>query len=207
MKTPRNQARIAVGAGALTAVLGLSILAFAGDVGLRRASTDAMRALGNPPISPAALQAAIYVKFEGAEGESTDAAHKGWSNALSFRQGQSLPVSRAAGGAAASRAAFEDILITKELDKASPRLAEAACKGRILAKVEIHVTRTLGAGSATYYKYEIKNVIISSYHVRGTSQAVPVDEIALNFEEIKVTYTEQDATGKSKGNVEYSWKV
>jgi len=29
----------------------------------------------------------------------------------------------------------------------------------------------------------------------------------LNFEEIKVTYTENDSAGKSKGNVEYSWKV
>jgi len=29
----------------------------------------------------------------------------------------------------------------------------------------------------------------------------------LNFEEIKVTYTECDSSGQSKGNVEYSWKV
>jgi len=32
--------------------------------------------------------------------------------------------------------------------------------------------------------------------------------LSLNFEEIKVTYTECDpSTGKAKGNVEYSWKV
>jgi hypothetical protein len=35
----------------------------------------------------------------------------------------------------------------------------------------------------------------------------PMEEISLNFEEIKVTYTECDTTGKAKGNIEYSWKV
>jgi hypothetical protein len=31
--------------------------------------------------------------------------------------------------------------------------------------------------------------------------------MSLNFEEIKVTYSEMDNAGKKKGNVEYSWKV
>ena len=34
-----------------------------------------------------------------------------------------------------------------------------------------------------------------------------MEDFSLNFEEIKVTYTENDNKGKSKGNVEYSWKV
>jgi len=41
----------------------------------------------------------------------------------------------------------------------------------------------------------------------GTGDDIPMEEFSLNFEEIKVTYTENDSTGKSKGNVEYSWKV
>ncbi len=35
----------------------------------------------------------------------------------------------------------------------------------------------------------------------------PMEEFSLNFEEIKVTYTECDEMGMSKGNVEFSWKV
>ena len=31
--------------------------------------------------------------------------------------------------------------------------------------------------------------------------------MSLNFEEIKVTYTETDSKGSKKGNVEYTWKV
>jgi hypothetical protein len=36
---------------------------------------------------------------------------------------------------------------------------------------------------------------------------VPTESTTLNFEEIKVTYTEYDAEGGSKGNVEDAWKV
>jgi len=34
-----------------------------------------------------------------------------------------------------------------------------------------------------------------------------MEELLLSFEEIKVTYTECDSNGQTKGNVEYNWKV
>jgi type VI protein secretion system component Hcp len=52
---------------------------------------------------------------------------------------------------------------------------------------------------------------VSSYSVRapdpGSSDAVPREEISLNFEEIKVTYSKAASKGMSKGKVESSWKV
>ena len=105
---------------------------------------------------------------------------------------------------------LEDITCTKELDKASPKLAESVCKGKVFPKVEIHLTASYtDSGRVTYYAYELKNVQVASYHVggQGQSESVPVEDFTLNFEEIKVTYTENDSKGKKKGNVEYSWKV
>ena len=105
---------------------------------------------------------------------------------------------------------MEDITCTKELDKASPKLAESVCKGKVFPKVEIHLTASItDAGRVTYYAYELKNVMVSSYNVSGSGQSedVPVEDWSLNFEEIKVTYTENDSKGKKKGNVEYTWKV
>ena len=51
--------------------------------------------------------------------------------------------------------------------------------------------------------------MVTSYDISGSGQSeeVPMETFSLNFEEIKVTYTECDREGKSKGNVEYSWKV
>jgi type VI secretion system secreted protein Hcp len=105
---------------------------------------------------------------------------------------------------------MEDIVVVKELDKASPKLAEAVCGGKVFPRVEIHVTASYtDAGRVTYYAYDLKNVLISSYHISGGGQSedVPTEEISLGFEEMKVTYTETDETGASKGNVEYEWKV
>ncbi len=84
------------------------------------------------------------------------------------------------------------------------------CKGKVYPKVEIHLTASYtDAGRQTYYAYELKNALVTSYNIGGSGQAddVPTEELSLNFEEIKVTYTECDNAGKKKGNVEYSWKV
>ncbi|MEO8268740.1 MAG: type VI secretion system tube protein Hcp, partial [Aureliella sp.] len=103
---------------------------------------------------------------------------------------------------------LEDIQCSKLLDKASPKLAESICLGKVYPKVEIECTvSTTDAGQETYYKYELKNVLVSSYSVSGGSQDKPAESFSLNYEEIKVTYTEMDSKGKKKGNVEYGWKV
>jgi type VI secretion system secreted protein Hcp len=154
---------------------------------------------------------AAYIKFDGVDGESQDDKHKGWSDILSFSQGIHQP-GGAATGAARRRGdvVMEDISVAKQLDKASPKLAEAVAKGKVFPKVEIHLTASYtDAGRVTYFAYELKNVLVTSYQVGGSGQSedVPTDSISLNFEEIKATYTECDSAGSKKGNVEYQWKV
>ena len=154
---------------------------------------------------------AAYIKFDGVDGEAQDKDHKGWSDLASFSQGIHQP-GGAATGATRRRGdvILDDLTCSKELDKASPKLAESVCKGKVFPKVEIDCTASYtDSGRVTYYKYLLTNVAVTSYNIGGSGQAedVPMEDFALNFEEIKVTYTECDSKGKSKGNVEYSWKV
>jgi type VI secretion system secreted protein Hcp len=151
-----------------------------------------------------------YIKFDGVDGEAQDKDHKGWSDLSSFSQ----PIHKPGVGTGSTRrrgdVVLEDVIVTKELDKASPKLAESICNGKVYPKVEIHLTASYtDAGRVTYLAYELKNVQVVNYVVSGSGQSdeVPMEELSLNFEEIKVTYTENDAKGKSKGNIEYSWKV
>ena len=153
---------------------------------------------------------AAYIKFDGVDGEAQDKDHKGWSDLSSFNQ----PIHKPGTGTGSTRrrgdVVLEDITLVKELDKSSPKLAEAVCKGKVFAKVEIDVTASYtDAGRVTYYRYELKNSQVVSYNISGSGQSedVPVEELSINFEEIKVTYSECDSAGKSKGNVEYTWKV
>ena len=152
-----------------------------------------------------------YMKFDGIEGESVDKDHKAWINILSFSQGIHQPGGGATGTARRrGDVILDDISVAKLLDKSSPKIAEAVCLGRVFPKVEIELTASYtDAGRVTYYRYELKNVLVTSYSVSGAAQSeeVPAEDFSLNFEEIKVTYTENDNKGKKKGNVEYGWKV
>lgn len=154
---------------------------------------------------------AAYIKFDGVLGEAQDKDHKDWSDILSFNQAISQPGAGATGPTRRrGDVVMADFVVVKELDKASPKLAESICKGKIFAKVDIHVTAsTTDAGRVTYYAYELKNVMVTDYSIAGSGQAedVPTETFSLNFEELKVTYTEVDKAGAAKGNVEYTWKV
>ncbi len=152
---------------------------------------------------------AAYIKFDGIDGESAHKDHKAWSDLMSFSQVVHKP---GAGGTGAARrrgsVMLEDLQCSKLLDKSSPKIAEAVCLGRVFPKLEIETTvSTTDAGQETYYKYELENVLVTSYSVSGGAQDKPMESFSLNFEKIKVTYTEMDSKGKKKGNVEYGWKV
>ena len=154
---------------------------------------------------------AAYIKFDGIDGEALEREHKAWSDLLTFGQGLHQPGGGATGATRRrGDVILEDITCTKELDKSSPKIAEAVCKGKVFPKVEIHLTASYtDEGRVTYYAYELINVMVTSYNISGSGQAedVPVEDFSLNFEEIKVTYTENDSKGKKKGNIEYTWKV
>jgi type VI secretion system secreted protein Hcp len=154
---------------------------------------------------------AAYIKFDGIEGEAQDKDHKGWSDIVSFSQGMMQPGSGATGATRRrGDVIMEDLNVTKELDKASPKIAESICNGKVFPKVEIHLTASYtDAGRVTYFAYELKNVLVTSYNISGSAQSedVPTEVFSLNFEEIKATYTEADQAGKKKGSVEYGYKV
>ena len=152
---------------------------------------------------------AAYIKFDGVDGEEQDKDHKNWTPITSFSQALHKQGSGATSTARRrGDTVFEDVVVTKLIDKSTPKIAEAVAKGKVFPKVEIHVTASYtDSGRVTYYAYELKDVLVTSYHISGSSDDKPMENISLNFEEIKVTYTECDNKGKKKGSTDYSWKV
>ena len=159
----------------------------------------------------ASVDAAIFVKFDGIDGESNDRDHVKWSDVLSVSESLTLPDGGATGATRRRGAAqYQDIVISKELDKASVKLREKLARGEVIPRVDIHVTKSFtDAGRVVYFKYEMTNVVITNFSMSasGASDSVPVESASLNFEEIKVTYTEFDARGAVKGNVEFIYRV
>src|SRR5262245_48376117 len=130
---------------------------------------------------------ALFIKFDGVDGEAKDKDHKGWSDLQSFSQS----IDKAGAGATGQTrrrgvVTVGDIIGTKEYDKSSPKLAEAVCTGKVFSKVEIHNTATYGdTARNTYLKYELKNVAVTNFTVSGAGggDAVPTESFSLNFEE------------------------
>jgi type VI protein secretion system component Hcp len=104
----------------------------------------AVLAVGSSPAS-----AVLHIKFDGIDCEVKDKDHKDWCDALSFFHGLRKPQDsnspRRRGDVI-----IDDLLFTKELDKASSKIAEVVVNGKVYPKVEIHLTASYtDAGSST----------------------------------------------------------
>lgn len=156
------------------------------------------------------VSAAGFMKIGDIKGESQDRDHKGWVDVMTFEQSMHIPESDGTGGRRRGSVVFDDISVVKELDSSSPKLQEAVALGRVIPKVEFELTATRAdEGRVTYYKYELKNVLITSYSVSasGNEATIPTEEFTLNYEEIKVSYTNLDDRGGVRGVVQWIYNL
>ncbi len=92
-------------------------------------------------------------------------------------------------GAGAGRASFNEFVITKQVDKSSPKLALACATGKHFPKVTITL-RKAGGTKQQYLTYTLTNAIISSYQTGGSGHNVtPTESLSLNFTKIQFTYS------------------
>ena len=153
-----------------------------------------------------------FLQIDGIPGESTDDKHKDWIEILSFSHGITQPASAtkgSAGGATTSRSEHGDYGITKYVDKASPKLAEACANGKHISKVKIEMCRA-GGTQLPYLVVNLEEVIISSVHANGatTGNDFPTESVTLNYGKIDWTYTQQKRKdGSGGGNVTGKYDV
>ena len=154
-----------------------------------------------------------FLKIDGIPGESTDDKHKDWIEILSYSWGVSQPASgsHSSGGArAAERVNVQDFSIVHTLDKASPKLFLACCKGEHLKTTCIELCRATG-DKQKYMEYKLTDVIVSSVRPGGSSkggETLPVEEISFNYTKVEMTYTVTDhKTGRPSGDVKANWDL
>jgi type VI secretion system secreted protein Hcp len=154
---------------------------------------------------------AIFAKYDGIDGESNDDRHARWVDVLSVDWGMHRPGGGATGQSRRRGTAIvEDLVLTIEYEKASPKLQEKCLQGEVIPKLEIEQTATYGGARETYVRYELKNVMITSIEINASGDdeaGPPIVVVGNSFQRVKVTYTEFDSNGSKKGNVEYDWKV
>ena len=154
-----------------------------------------------------------FVNFGDIKGEVTEKDHKDNIAATKVSYGLRQPAStnqQTAGGRTAEAVEFSEFVFEKLIDKATPKLFEAAVTGATIPEVIIHYSRASGDSPVVYLEVKLKEVLISGIqHVADPSgaQQFPTEEIRMTFGAIEKTYTQQTSAGKKGGNVAAKYKL
>jgi type VI secretion system secreted protein Hcp len=133
-----------------------------------------------------ALGAPIYMQYEGVPGEASAAGHDKWIEIQSCQFAPPPPaVPRAPAPAGVASGGPGRLSLTKRADKASPLLSPVTA-------VQIDVSKPTSQNPNAYLRYELKNVMVSSFSGGGT----PTESLSLNFTKIEFKYDEQKVPPK-----------
>lgn len=135
-----------------------------------------------------------FFDLDGIEGESRDPNRPGYIDVLSW----SWSVSNSAAvssGLASGKRQHKPFVITKVMDKSSPKLAEACVKGVTLKKATLELTRaTPTGGHETYMTITMTDVLITSYQSGGSGSEtgqitmMPTEEITFTYQKIEIKW-------------------
>jgi type VI secretion system secreted protein Hcp len=148
----------------------------------------------------------IFVVFSSGADIKGDTTDELWKNAKAievsaWRHQITQPkssTSSSAGGHTAERTEHGEMIFTKDIDNASPKIWQAASAGTYYDKVDIYFYRaqggintsdTVGNKRINYLKIELKNVIVSSVDTNVGNSELPTEVFGLKYSSVKWTYT------------------
>jgi type VI secretion system secreted protein Hcp len=144
------------------------------------------------------------------KGETQDKTQKaaGDIDVLAWSWGASNSGSfHAGGGGGAGKANFQDISITKYLDKASPALLIALAKGSHIPVAKLLV-RKAGDGQQKYLELTMSKVLVTSVSTGGSGGEDRLTEnVSLNFAEVKFEYFLQNEKGVTASGGVFNWDI
>lgn len=149
-----------------------------------------------------------FLKCGDYKGGSIDHAHEGEIDILDWNWGMEQSGTTHMGpGAGAGKVNVKDMRFTKYVDKASPNLMVACCKGTHIPECVLTI-RKAGDKPLEYLIITMTDCLIASVSSAGTVREDRLKErLALNFAKVKVTYTPQKKDGSGDAAVEATWNI
>lgn len=151
---------------------------------------------------------AIYIKYEGIDGEATHETHKKWLDVGSMQWGVGRAIATPSGSTSnreASEPSVSEITITKLMDSSSPKFFIESCTGGVGKKVEIHLVTTGNPGN-TYASYILTNTLVSSYSMSSGGDR-PQESISLSFTKIEYKFIPYDDKNKAGSPIAVSYDI
>jgi len=136
----------------------------------------------------------VFLKIDGVDGESKDAAHPSECELLSWSWHESNAGSAAAGqGLGTEKVTMGDFTFTIVTMKGSPKLAEKCATGEHIASATLTV-RKAGGTPVDFLVYKFTDLLISSFSISGGGGGLPMETISFNFAKVEGDYGVQDTT-------------
>jgi type VI secretion system secreted protein Hcp len=136
---------------------------------------------------------AIYVKFEGVDGDATEAEHKQWMDVQSVQMGVGRGIHTPVGSAAnreASEPSVSEVTLTMTMDRSSTKMFEESCVGKLGKEVTIDFCTT-GNPAELYLQYKLHKVLVSGYSVSSGGDR-PSVSVSYNFSKVEMKYIPTD---------------
>ncbi len=151
----------------------------------------------------------FYLELEGIKGEAQDKTHKDKIDVLSWSWGASQSGTTHMGsGSGSGKAHFQDLSITKFVDKSTPVLLQHVSTGKHITKGTLFVRKAAGDNPLEYIKLEMKDIIVTNVSTGGSGSDDRITEsVTLNFGEYKYIYTEQKPDGSKGAAPEFAWDI
>ncbi len=148
---------------------------------------------------PATAIAAVdsFIWFEGEQGNSTDARHKGWFEIKDVSFGVEGPssIGSAASGSGSGKVKSREFTVRRVTDSASPTFRQAVTSGRHFATVKIEMHKS-GGDPNQLVNYVFTNVFISRFDLNGAGDRGPEESITFVYGSMTVHYSSQDGVGQ-----------
>jgi type VI secretion system secreted protein Hcp len=141
------------------------------------------------------LAAAAYLKIDDIPGESTRAGYEDWIEISELHTDlrRTLDTGRLSGSADVG-----PVVIGKEIDKATPYLAQALFRGTRLGEVEIELTRaTRDGGNTLYAQFLLHDASVAKFSQESSEGSEVIEEVAFNYTEIEWHYRELEVDSGS----------
>lgn len=149
-----------------------------------------------------------YLKIGDIKGESQDEKHKQWLEVFNVNWGVTQPRagSLSTTGHTNGKADLSEVSFTKLADVASPILFQHCAMGKTIPSAVIEFMRADGDGKpVNYFKIELDNVMVSSFHPSSGEGGILAEQVSLAFSKIKLSYTQQKITGGAGGSTSGGW--